>query len=171
MRSVTLIGMPGSGKSAVGRILATRLGFAFLDTDKFIERRRGVPLQALVDQLGEQAFRKLEEESILELSVSRPSVISTGGSVVYSEAAMAHLSSLSTVVFLDAPLPALRRHIDSQAPRGIVGLKEGGLEELYRERRPLYLHFAAITVRLTSETPEEAATIVLAELGETGRDR
>ena len=164
MRRLTLIGMPGSGKSAVGKIIAARLGWEFMDTDKSIEERHGLPLQALIEKVGEASFRRLEEETILRLEVSGPAVISTGGSVVYSDPAMRHLAAISTVVFLDAPLEALRRHIQSEAPRGIVGLTAGGLEELFQERLPLYRRYAGLTVSFGPESPEAAASKILSEL-------
>jgi shikimate kinase len=156
--------MPGSGKSAVGKIVASRLGWEFVDTDKCIEARHGLPLQALVDRVGEASFRRLEEEAILGLEISRPAVISTGGSVVYSEQAMRHLAGFSTIVFLEVTLEAIHQHIDSEAPRGIVGLAAGGLEELFLERQPLYRRYAKVTVSFCRETPEEAAVKILSEL-------
>jgi shikimate kinase len=164
MHRLTLIGMPGSGKSAVGRILAARLGWKFDDTDKDIERRHGLPLQALVDAVGDAGFRRLEEQAVLQLSFSEPVVISTGGSVVYSQQAMEHLASLSTVVFLDVGIEAIRSHIQSEAPRGIVGLTAGGLEALLQERLPLYRRYATVVVSFGTETPEEAADKILAAL-------
>lgn len=164
MRRVTLIGMPGSGKSAVGRIVASRLGWAFLDTDKEIEKRQGIPLQQVIDGMGERAFRRLEEDAVLHLAVQEETVISTGGSVVYSAAAMAHLSSISTVIFLDPPIEVIRAHISLEAPRGIVGMPEGGLEGLHRERLPLYRRYADVTISFGDETPEEVAARVLSAL-------
>ena len=163
MKRLTLIGMPGSGKSAVGRIIAGRLGWHFLDTDKVMEEEHGTPLQTLVERVGEEAFRRVEEETILKLAVPEHSVISTGGSVVYSDPAMRHLRAISTVVFLDATLEAIRLHIHSEAPRGIVGMPEGGLEELYQQRIAAYRSNAEITVALTSETLEEAADLVISK--------
>jgi shikimate kinase len=165
MRCLTLIGMPGSGKSAVGRIIAARLGWGFIDTDKAIESRQGLPLQDVINAVGEEAFRRLEEDAVLNLPVEERTVIATGGSVIYSEAAMRHLAAISTVVFLDAALEQIRCHIASEAPRGIVGMPEGGLDALYQERLPRYRQYADITVTLTSETPEEAAEKVVVAAG------
>jgi shikimate kinase len=165
MRCVTLIGMPGSGKTAVGTIVAARLGWGFIDTDKAIELRQGLPLQDVINAVGEEAFRRLEEDAVINLPVEERTVIATGGSVVYSEAAMGHLAAISTVVFLDAEMEAIRRHIASEAPRGIVGMPKGGLDGLYQERLPLYRQYADVTVNLTSETPEEAAEKVVAAAG------
>jgi shikimate kinase len=163
MHRLTLIGMPGSGKSAVGNIIASRLNWNFIDTDKCIESRVGMPLQTLIDQVGDKSFRRLEEETVLDLAVTERTVISTGGSVVYSDAAMRHLASISTVVFLDAGIETIRAHIRSEAPRGIVGMTEEGLEGLYRERLPRYLQYAGIVVTCDVETPEEVATKVLSQ--------
>jgi shikimate kinase len=164
MRSMTLIGMPGSGKSAVGRIIAADLGWDFIDTDKLLEQRHGLPLQRLIDEVGDEEFLHLEEEAVLGLAFREQVVISTGGSAVYSEPAMRHLLRISNVVFLDASLVAIRRHIAAEAPRGIIGLKGGTFEELYRARLPLYRYFATVSVQLDDETPEEAARKVLSQL-------
>lgn len=163
MHRLTLIGMPGSGKSAVGKIVATRLGWNFIDTDHCMEQRFGIKLQALIDQVGAESFGQIEEETVLSLAAPEQTVISTGGSIVYSDKAMRHLASVSTTVFLDVPVGSLRGHIALEAPRGIVGMSGGGLEELYKQRLPLYRKYADITVQLDTETPEEAATRVLSE--------
>ncbi|GFO54131.1 hypothetical protein GMSM_11380 [Geomonas sp. Red276] len=166
--NLTLIGMPGSGKSIVGRIIATRLGWDFIDTDKVIEAAHGKPLQEIVHELGGEEFRRAEERAVLELDPPRPTVIATGGSVVYSEAAMEHLASLATLVFLDAPTEVIQRHVEGEAPRGIVGMPEGGIEALHRERLPLYQRHATVVVRTSHEPPEEEAENVLAALRNAG---
>lgn len=163
MQTMALIGMPGSGKSAAGSIIAQRLGWDFLDTDRLIEQRFGLKLQAVIDQVGIEAFSRIEEETVLSLEPVERTVISTGGSVVYSEAAMRHLCSISTVVFLDLPIDAIRSHISLEAPRGIVGMDEGGLEQLYEQRFPLYRKYAQMVVLLDSGTTEEAAARVLSQ--------
>jgi shikimate kinase len=162
--SVTLVGMPGSGKTAIGKILASRLGWKLVDTDDLLERLHGKPLQALIHEVGDATFRVLEEEAVLALAPAGPTVISTGGSVIYSEAAMSHLATLSAIVFIDATVDSIRSHIDAEAPRGIVGMGPGGLDELYRERLPLYRRHAVLTIETDSETPEEVAQHVLREL-------
>lgn len=164
MRSITLIGMPGSGKSAVGRVIASRLGWEFVDTDKLLEKSHGKPLQELIDEVGDRCFRRIEEEQVLQLTFQEQLVIATGGSVVYSTPAMRHLLQISNVVFLDAAIEAIKERVASEAPRGIVGMKHGSLEELYQARLPLYRYFANLTVRLEAETPEQAAEKVLSEL-------
>jgi shikimate kinase len=165
MPRITFIGMPGSGKSAVGQLVAQRLAWPFVDTDKCIEEHQGLTLQALIEQVGEVAFRGIEEQTVLALSVFEPLVIATGGSVVYSEPAMQHLRRLSTVVFLDADIEAIREHIAGQAPRGIIGMTQaGGLEGLLAERLPLYRRYADIVVRCGPDSVAAAAGKVLSEL-------
>lgn len=161
MERLTLIGMPGSGKSAVGRIIAKRLGWEFIDTDLRIERRFGKKLQAVVDELDLEEFGRVEEETVLALAPEGPAVISTGGSVVYSEPAMRHLASFSTIVFLALPIHKLHERIAQEAPRGIVGLSEGGLDELYERRFALYRKYADHVVLLHDETLDEAVTRIL----------
>lgn len=162
---VTLIGMPGSGKSSVGRLLAAGLGWQLIDTDRAIEERQGLPLQSVIDQVGEERFEVLEEETVLGLSLPERCVISTGGSVVYSDAAMERLSSLSMIVFLDAGLAEIRTHIGWEAPRGIVGLGAGGLEALFDERLPRYRRYADLVITCgAGETPAGVAARVIGEL-------
>lgn len=163
MHRVTLIGMPGSGKSAVGKIVAERLGWSFVDTDHCIEERFGCSLQELVDRVGSEAFHEIEEETVLLLDPAERTVIATGGSVVYSDAAMQHLASISRVVFLDVPVRVLERHISLDAPRGIVGMSGGGIDALNEQRFPLYRKYAHMVVLLDAETSEEAAANVLSQ--------
>ena len=169
MERLTLIGMPGSGKSAVGRSVAARLGWEFVDTDHCIERRFGKNLQAVVDELDAEEFRRVEEETVLALFPEGHAVISTGGSVVYSEAAMRHLASISTIVFLALPIRKLHERIAKEAPRGIVGMSEGGLDELYETRFALYQRHAHHVVLLNDDTVEEAATRILSQCQLTSR--
>ena len=96
---VSLIGMPGSGKSTVGVLLAKRLGLAFVDTDLLIQEQEQATLAEIIAAKGHEALRVIVEQVLLEMDIG-PSVISTGGSVVYSEAIMNRLSNTSSVVYL-----------------------------------------------------------------------
>ena len=98
---ISLIGMPGSGKSTIGAALAARLDLELVDADGLIEAHEGLSLQEIVDSKGNAAFRAVEEQVLTSMPLF-PSVISTGGSVVYSEAIMTRLSAASTVVYLRA---------------------------------------------------------------------
>src|SRR5512139_692441 len=101
--NIVLIGMPGAGKSSVGVLLAKRLGYHFVDTDLLIQVEAHSRLQLIISRQGLDAFKAIEEQVVCRLSPQR-TVIATGGSVVYSEAAMNHLQRLGRLVFLDLPL-------------------------------------------------------------------
>ena len=98
--NITLIGMPGAGKSTVGIILAKIMSFGFIDTDVLIQINRQKSLQEIIDESDYLNLRKIEEEEILKINI-RNHVIATGGSAVYSEKAMSHLQSISNIVFLE----------------------------------------------------------------------
>lgn len=144
-KNIALIGMPGSGKSTSGVLLAKHLGLGFVDTDLLIQERAGRLLQDIVDQEGYLALRAIEEQVLLDLDVEGY-VISTGGSAVYSEPAMAHLSSNALVVFLQVPLEEVIRRIGDYSARGIARRPDQSLEELFEEREALYLRHADLVV-------------------------
>jgi shikimate kinase len=143
--NIVLIGMPGVGKSTVGVLLAKRLSRAFVDTDVLIQVAEGLRLQAIIDTLGLAAFCEIESRHICSLRC-RASVIATGGSAVYSSAAMAHLKQGSVVVHLDLPLAALVRRLTDLDSRGVVRPAGVTLEALYAERQPLYQRYADLTI-------------------------
>lgn len=135
--NIVLIGMPGCGKSTVGVLLAKALGMAFVDTDVVLQAREGRKLQQMIDAIGIDAFLQKEEEAILSLSCDR-TVIATGGSVVYGQAAMKHLHAHGTVVYIRLPYALIEHRLQNLATRGVT-LREGQtLRDLYDERVPLY---------------------------------
>lgn len=143
--NITLIGMPGVGKSTVGVVLAKALGLAFVDTDLVIQEKTGMLLQEIIDTKGLEAFAQIEEDVLSELSVTG-SVVATGGSAVYSDKAMKHLAASGPVVYLRASCEEIISRINNLSSRGIA-LKPGyTLETLYEERVPLYEKYADITV-------------------------
>jgi len=144
--NLVLIGMPGSGKSTVGVLLAKRLGLGFVDTDLLIQEEAGRTLQAIVDQDGYEALRRIEEQVLLKLDVQHK-VISTGGSAVYSARAMEHLKTNGTVVFLDIPLELVVERIGDHSMRGISRRPDQSLEALFEERFKLYSRYADLTVQ------------------------
>lgn len=137
MDNIVLVGMPGSGKSTVGVLLAKAMGLNFMDTDVVIQAQYGKKLQDMVNSYGVDAFLKMEEACVAELDVHR-TVIATGGSVIYGEKAMNHLRENGLVVYLDLTYPQVEKRIMNLATRG-VALREGQtLYDLYVERVPLY---------------------------------
>ncbi len=154
--NLILIGMPGAGKSTVGVILAKRLGMAYVDTDLLIQVRHEKSLQALIDERGLEAFGCIEEEVLCGLDVRR-SVISTGGSAVYSDAAMKVLRQQGRTLFLDVPLPQLKERITNMGDRGMVIAPGSSLEDLYRQRHPLYRRYADLYLDASEGSAEQIA--------------
>jgi shikimate kinase len=155
--NITLIGMTGAGKTSVGQELSKRLGFRFIDIDELIEKTFNRMLQEIVDQYGDPAFIEFEEQAVLSLAPVDRSVISPGGSVIYSAKAMEFLSQQSIVIFLDASFESIRKRIHNQSSRGIIGLKGRKLQDLFEERRPLYQNYADTTIALRDDLDTEAA--------------
>jgi shikimate kinase len=146
--NITLIGMAGAGKSTIGRVLAKQLGYNFIDVDLLIKENTGMPLQALIDKQGDLALIKFEEETILRLNQVDNCVISPGGSVVYSENTMQHLKEISKIIFLNAPFRIIIRRLPNARKRGIVGLRDRSLKELFEERMILYQKYADYSIKL-----------------------
>ena len=143
--NITLIGMPGAGKSTVGIILAKVLSYGFIDTDVLIQSRRKKSLQKIMDESGYLNLRRIESSEILKINVKNH-VIATGGSAVYSHDAMMHLQDISTVVFLEVDYVTLKKRIHNFAERGIAKADGQSFRELFYERRPLYERYARITI-------------------------
>jgi len=144
-KNIVLIGMPGAGKSTVGVVLAKALGMQFIDTDILIQERTGRMLQDILDTDGPDAFRRIEEEAILSLQPHR-AVIATGGSVVLSEDAIAHLKARGAVVYLEVSYDEMEKRLKNITTRGILLLPGQSLRGMYDERVPLYERYADITV-------------------------
>lgn len=146
--NITLIGMAGAGKSTIGKVLAKRLSYTFIDVDRLITGNTGMPLQTLIDKQGDLALIRYEEEAILRLDQMDACVISPGGSVVYSKKAMEHLKRISKIIFLDAPFRSIVRRLPNARKRGIVGLRDRSLKELFEERIGLYQKYADFSIKL-----------------------
>lgn len=158
--NIALIGMPGSGKSTVGVLLAKVSGRDFVDTDLLIQSRAGSTLQAIVDDEGYAALREVEEQVLLSLAVSNH-VIATGGSVVYSEAGMAHLKTSSVVVFLDVSLETVRERIGDYSLRGISKRPDQTIEDLFEERLELYRRYADVRITCDGRSMETICEAVM----------
>ena len=140
-----MIGMPGSGKSTVGVLLAKALGCLFTDVDLLISHKAKKPLQRILDEDGLEAFLALEEEVGSRLRAEN-TVIATGGSMVLSDKAMRHLKTLGTVVYIDVPFEEIERRVTNIKTRGIVFHPNETLADVYRERKPLYERWADLKV-------------------------
>lgn len=142
---VTLIGMPGAGKSTVGVVLAKVLGYRFVDSDLEIQEQTGKLLHELISERGDEGFLELENQVNAGLSPRR-AVIATGGSAVYGQEAMEHLREISIVVYLKLGCESLTERLGDLHERGVV-LKEGQtLRDLMKERSPLYERYAHLVI-------------------------
>ncbi|MEI6213708.1 MAG: shikimate kinase [Desulfuromonadales bacterium] len=159
--SLTLIGMPGAGKSTVGIILAKRLSYGFVDTDILIQTRCKKSLQQIIDASGHLELRRIEELEIMSLDLSHH-VIATGGSAVYSEKAMAHLRSISTILFLKVSYAEIVRRIRNFSTRGIAKSVQQTFAELYDERQVLYETYADETINCSGLGQDEIAEALAA---------
>jgi len=165
--NIILIGMPGVGKSTVGVLLAKDTGKGFLDTDVWIQACTGRTLQDMLDADGLEAFCQMEQRHICALAVTG-CVVATGGSAVYSDAAMRHLGATGPVVYLGLALEPLQRRITNLATRGVVIARGRTLEDLYYERRPLYERWADLTIDCGDRTQDELAAEIARELADGG---
>ena len=140
-KNLILLGMPGSGKSTLGELLAEKLGWHLVDTDLLMEANHDRPLQDIFDGLGYEGFCVEEERTLLQLE-GEQQIISTGGSAIYSESAMTHLGSLGLRIFLNLPLEDVLSRVTNFEKRGIACRPGQDLAELFKERHPLYLRYA-----------------------------
>jgi len=150
---ISLVGMPGGGKSTVGRQLGRQLGVRFVDSDTAIEERIGMPIRAFFDREGEAAFRVIEAEVLASLMAADGElVLATGGGAVLSQATRELLHDRSTVLYLRSTPEDLFRRLrhDTQRPLLQVNDPLAKLRELYAQRDPLYracAHFVLDTGR------------------------
>lgn len=143
--NIILIGMPGSGKSTVGIILAKQITKRFLDTDILIQNLAGKSLQSIVNEEGHMALRHIEEKVLLSVRCKNH-VIATGGSAAYSEPAMLHLKRNGVVVFLKTDLEELKSRIHNYETRGLAKRPDQSFQDLFNERESLYNKYAEIVV-------------------------
>lgn len=149
MNNIILVGMPSCGKSTLGRMLAKELHYDFLDTDEVIIRLNGCPLRDILDARGVDGFIRVEEEAVCTVQAQN-SVIATGGSVVYSEKAMAHLKAMGKVVYLRLTFEEMDRRLGDLHARGVAIAPGSTLQDLYNERTPLYEKYTDITVNIVN---------------------
>lgn len=143
--SIVLIGMAGAGKSTIGSSLAKALGFDFIDLDHYILEKEGRTLQEIIDDEGEQVFLQIEKRRMYEIDLTRR-VVAPGGSIIYHSDLMEYLKQRSTLVYLDDSFEDIEAKLTNASARGIVGLRNKSLREVYDERRPLYLKYADVTL-------------------------
>lgn len=162
--NIILIGMPGSGKSTAGVVLAKFLGYDFIDTDILIQEKTGKLLHELITEHGQEGFKTIEEDVNASV-MCHHSVIAPGGSVIYGEKAMQHFKEIGTVVYLKLPYEEVEKRLGNLKSRGVV-LKDGQtLLDLYRERVPYYEKYADVIVPENGLTVEETIDFIAREMG------
>lgn len=162
--NIILIGMPGSGKSTAGVVLAKFIGYDFLDTDLIIQDKTGKLLHELISEHGLDGFLKIEEEINASVNCHR-SVIAPGGSVIYGEKAMEHFKEMGTIVYLKLSYEDVESRLGNLKSRG-VALKDGmTLKDLYEERTPYYEKYADIVVDEHGQNVEETIRYIAKEMG------
>ena len=144
-KHISFIGMAGCGKTTIGKALSIELSLSYVDTDKLIENQFKQSLEDIKQSNGYKFVRKAEEEIILGLK-NNIEIISTGGSVVYSESAMSHLQSFSKIIYISTPLNIIKERIGDGQGRGFAAPNEMSIEDVFYEREPLYNKWADKTV-------------------------
>jgi len=159
MRSVFLIGPMGSGKTAVGRQLARRLGLPFADSDAEIESRTGVDIAYIFEREGETGFRIRERDVIDALTKTEGIVLATGGGAILLPENRERLAARGTVVFLDTTIDQQLQRTRRSKHRPLLAAadRRAKLEELALARDPLYRSIAAITIRTDGRAPGAVA--------------
>ena len=157
--TLSFIGMPGAGKSTLGKLLAEKLNKPFIDTDDLIAQKVGCSLQVYLNEYGYLALRDIEETVLLETDFDS-AVVSTGGSAVYSAKAMHRLAKLGPCVYLRATFETIEQRVSNYTERGIAADKSTTLEQLYLERTPLYEKYAQLTVDTDGIDESTAWTLV-----------
>lgn len=161
--NIVLIGMPGSGKSTVGVILAKSLGVDFIDTDLLIQSREKRLLQEIIDDDGIDCFLDKECDAVLSIDAEN-AVIATGGSVIFREGAMNHLKKNGKIIYLDVPVSELKRRLSNIKTRGVAARKGESVEDIFRERNSLYEKYADIYIDATFLSCEQTVDIICKKL-------
>lgn len=167
-RNVYLIGLMGAGKTTIGKALAKRLGYRFVDSDHEIEARTGVSLPTIFEIEGEDGFRRREAQVIAELASRNAHVVATGGGAVLRPENRQNLEASGFVIYLDVPLPTLyeRTRHDKKRPLLQVSDPRRKLRDLYAQRDPLYREIADLIVSGSRITVQSVLHLLIKEAGE-----
>lgn len=164
MNNIILIGMPGSGKSTLGVVLAKKMGYGFIDSDLLIQAQEGMTLERIIEKNGDAGFIQIENDVNKNLNPSH-TVIATGGSAVYGKEAMEHFKDIGTVVYLELPPDELKDRLGDLKERGVVSNGKTSVEEIFEDRVALYKKYADITLnehgRLLRETVEKLYDLIV----------
>ena len=148
--SISLIGMAGAGKTSVGKVLARTLGFSFIDSDALIEKQHGKSLQNILDDEGYIKLREIENIALKSIQFNE-TILSTGGSAVYSDEAMEHIQQNSKVIFLEVPFSQILERVPSFLDRGFAKAPNQSVENAFVERQELYKKYSDSVVSNTKD--------------------
>lgn len=164
MSNIVLVGVPGAGKTTVGKLLAKKLDLEFFDSDLVIESKAGKCVSDIFTQDGEPAFRQLEHDTILELLDANDAVVALGGGSLGNEETRARVKA-ETVVWLVAGLAQAVDRVGMNRNRPLLlGNVRGQLADLMSAREPLYKEVATVGVDTSKLIPSEVVTEIVAEL-------
>ena len=163
--NIILIGMPASGKSTLGVILAKVLGYKFIDSDILIQQQQDRKLSRIIEEDGIDKFLEIENDVNASIETQR-TVIATGGSAVYGNKAMEHFKKIGKVVYLHVDIDLLERRLSDIKQRGVVIRPGQTFEQLYNERMALYKKYADITIVEKCDNVEKVLEELLVQLGE-----
>ncbi len=163
MKNIIFIGMPASGKSTVGVVVAKRLGYDFIDTDLLIQRQEGKLLKDIIDEVGKEGFLEIENQVNRDLEAEH-SVISPGGSVVYCSEAMEHFKKIGKIVYLKVPYETIYSRISNAKNRGVVSGQGQTLRDIYDERAALFEKYADCIIEEEGLSLDETIDAVLLHL-------
>ncbi|MFQ5478113.1 MAG: shikimate kinase [Candidatus Binatia bacterium] len=162
MNHVIITGFMGSGKTAVGKRLAKRLGWAFVDLDELVEEREGRPIADIFESGGEQEFRRLERSALADLELASPAIVATGGGTFMDPANRRRLKELGVVVCLVADMDTILERVSRNDTRPLAAGRdsEARLRRLWEKRLPDYRK-ADVIVETDGLTVEQSAARVL----------
>jgi shikimate kinase len=158
--NIILIGMAGAGKSTTGVVVAKILAMDFVDGDLVIQTITGKPLQTIINEEGNDGFRKVEEEVLCGINVEN-TVIAPGGSAIYYPSVFEHFKKDGVVVYLHVPVEEIERRLSNLATRGVTLEPGQTVADLYYQRLPLYQKFADITIDTTGLCLEETVAEIV----------
>ena len=144
-KNITFIGMPGAGKSHIGRKLSEKINWNHIDIDHVIQDNMQNTLSGIIKKHGNEKFKKIEENYVCFMN-DKNTVYSPGGSVVYSQKSMDHLKNISLVIYLDEPFTVIQKRLGDLHKRGVVLKPDQTLYDLYNERKILYDKHCHITI-------------------------